>query len=99
MKFARWNGTLIGEKPAFTIWFVIGKIGVFLVKEHGEYQFQYFTVKMEQPSLLKRPLNMFRIYFGSMVLTFGLNGRQKLYYQTALLPSIALMGSLQKKQI
>ena len=39
----------MGRNTTIIIWFVIVETGVFLVNVLGEFQFQYFMLKMEKP--------------------------------------------------
>src|SRR5699024_926823 len=99
MKLEKLNGTHIGVKRVYIIWFVIVKIGVFLVNVHGEDLSQFSTVKMENQLLLKKRLIMYQNYSVNMAQTFGLSGTPKIYYLKASLQNIVRMVSLRKKQI
>src|SRR5699024_11816403 len=83
---------------ALPIWFVIVKIGVFHVNVHGEFQFQYFTEKMENRLLQTKRLQMYRNYLLNMVQIFGLNGMQKIYYLKDSHLNIVRMACLRKNQ-
>src|SRR5690625_3489598 len=99
MKFVRLSGIHIGEKHAFTIWYVTEKIGVFPVNVHGGYRSQCFMVKMVHRLSQTKRLNMSRTYSVNMAQISGLNGMQKIYYLKDLRLHIVRMESLQKKRI
>ena len=78
------NGYQHGEKRDYLIWFVTVVTGVFPVNVYGVFRFQYFMLKMENQLLQMKRLIMYLTYSVSMVQIFGLNEKQKIYFQKDL---------------